>query len=629
MADEDLKPVSKWLQIVHQYCLEQGASVRTPEIVNKIVTGQPKPSTDMPQALEICLCFMFADMAKANTYTSFDAAALKSKLAECRALAEEDNSEDLESTTLSERLSEVAKQLVHLQLDGRKLVSHFPNLGFQFARLTKLETSVAQRVLNMVSSGQRLDIEAINLATHLTDEQSDAVKSSLQSRFSVIIGGPGTGKTSIIVELLRAVKALGMSVPRMVLAAPTGKAAYRMGESIAKALANYNDASNDALETQLTSPKTLHRLLDYRPWSGEFGRHEQSPIAADLVIVDEASMIDLELFLSLCEALTPQAHLVLLGDPGQLPSVGNGAVLRDLVDSGVVNVSRLTKSFRMNESDPAGSKIYQASRAILVSPSSLSQLDIYEPDWLQWTAQPPKGIHCCPAALVDLSRFARAWYLRFYTDELWSSLQHQWLWTTDHPPEELTGIEQVFHRFNMARILCPTRHGPQGTIHLNNLFSQFVRADLDGPMLDKFGVGDLVICTRNDYRLELFNGDQGVVIANDADNSDAKLWVVFEGGTMTRIYPLSAVVHLLEHAFALTVHKSQGSEFDTVALVLSAQTSMTISKPLIYTAITRAKHEVLVLGKPVQMVSAAETEMSRFTTLSERIQSLQTSESQK
>ena len=415
----------------------------------------------------------------------------------------------------------------------------------------------------------------------------------------------------------------------MVLAAPTGKAAYRMGESIAKALANYNDASNDALETQLPSPKTLHRLLDYRPWSGEFGRHEQSPIAADLVIVDEASMIDLELFLSLCEALTPQAHLVLLGDPGQLPSVGNGAVLRDLVESGVVNVSRLTKSFRMNESDPAGSKIYQASREILVSPSSLSQLDTYESDWLQWTAQPPKGIHCCPTALADLSRFARAWYHRFYTDELWSSLQHQWLWTTDHPPEELTGIEQVFHRFNMARILCPTRHGPQGTIHLNTLFSQFVRADLEGPMLDKFGVGDLVICTRNDYRLELFNGDQGVVIANDADKSDAKLWVIFEGGTTTRIYPLSAVVHLLEHAFALTVHKSQGSEFETVALVLPAQTSMTISKPLIYTAITRAKQEVLVLGKPIQIVSAAETELSRFTTLGERILSLQTSESQK
>ena len=130
---------------------------------------------------------------------------------------------------------------------------------------------------------------------------------------------------------------------------------------------------------------TLHRLLDYKPWSGQFGRHEQSPIPADLIIIDEASMVDLELFLHLIEALYPDTRLVLLGDPGQLPSVGSGAVLRDLIEANAVQISRLTKSFRMNEADPAGSQIYQASRQILERPEAIQKLNNYTMQWSSWS----------------------------------------------------------------------------------------------------------------------------------------------------------------------------------------------------------------------------------------------------
>ena len=173
----------------------------------------------------------------------------------------------------------------------------------------------------------------------------------------------------------------------------------------------------------------------------------------------------------------------------------------------------------------------------------------------------------------------------------------------------------IFKRFNKARILAPTRVGLQGTIRLNEGFTQSVRLAIDGPTLNGFGIGDLVICTRNDYRLELFNGDQGVVIGNGSQIGEERLWVLFEGGSELRLYPLSLVSHLLEHAFALTVHKSQGSEFEVIALSLPAQTAVTVSQPLVYTAITRAKREVLVLGSAQALMRAAQTKLDRSTAL--------------
>jgi len=282
----------------------------------------------------------------------------------------------------------------------------------------------------------------------------------------------------------------------------------------------------------------------------------------------------------------------------------------------------------MKESDPAGSQIYQASRQILDTPGDIGDLPTYKMDWSKWPKNPPQGIHCSELATADYLRFVRLWYERFYTDETWSGLTSRWSWGRDDKPSDLPGVERVFERFRTARILSPTRVGPQGTIRLNEHFAQNIRKAIGGTTLNGFGVGDLVICNRNDYRLELFNGDQGVIIKNAFASGESALWVVFEGGAELRLYPLHMVTQLLEYAFVLTVHKSQGSEFDTIALSLPMQNTMTLSKPLVYTAITRAKREVLVLGSTYQLMTASQTPLERFTTLQSRLSdTVQTEES--
>ena len=185
-------------------------------------------------------------------------------------------------------------------------------------------------------------------------------------------------------------------------------------------------------------------------------------------------------------------------------------------------------------------------------------------------------------------------------------------WNSDDKPDELP--------LNWSLALPPARtfvvdQGPSAKEH----FAQNIRRDIGGPTLNGFGVGDLVICNRNDYRLELFNGDQGVVIKNAAASGESALWVAFEGGTELRLYPLHQVTQLLEYAFVLTVHKSQGSEFDTIALALPVHSALTVSRPLVYTAVTRAKREVLVLGSAHELMLASQTPLERFSTLESRL----------
>ena len=198
-------------------------------------------------------------------------------------------------------LAQVAPNLENLRINEQPVVTKYDQHAYQIARIAHLEASVGLAVSAMSDSHYGLDLDGGRLASHLTDEQRNAVLSSVQSKLSIIVGGPGTGKTSIIVELLRVVYELGLQPERMVLAAPTGKAAYRMGESVSNALQRHQDPSQRALQERLSAPMTLHRLLDYRPWSGQFGRHRESPIPADVVIIDEASMVDLELFLHIID----------------------------------------------------------------------------------------------------------------------------------------------------------------------------------------------------------------------------------------------------------------------------------------------------------------------------------------
>ncbi|MGB0647079.1 MAG: ATP-dependent DNA helicase [Bradymonadia bacterium] len=563
--------------------------------------------------LSVCLCLI--DVADGHTATDFQADVLNQRLHELingeGALLD---TNQLKTMTVS--MSEASAHLKALSINDRPMFTTHSTSQVQLMRISALESQLEKKVRQLASEESTIDTSALNISSHLTAEQANAVRASIQHRISVITGGPGTGKTSIIVELLRCVVQLGIDPKRIALAAPTGKAAYRMGESIHAALEQRGDSISTILKQNLVPPSTLHRLLDYRPWTGQFNRHEQAPIKADLVIIDEMSMVDAELSAHILGALPDQSRLVMLGDPGQLPSVGAGAFLRDLVDTQVAHVSTLTKSFRMNKNDPAGSRVYETSRWVLDGSRRLLELPELQITWQDWLLEPPLGVNCARDITSNYGPFIGAWHERFYRRGPWQQLMSSQLSDDDEKTTEK--LTEIFAHFSRARILCPTRVGPQGTLALNANFVSKIRADfsLEGP--SGFGLGDLVMCTRNDYKLELFNGDQGVVLSKK-EGEQSTLWVAFEGGETPRIYPLALISHNLEHAFAITIHKSQGSEFETVALSLPDTSAIPISRALVYTAITRAKREVLILGKQTALYDASKYVEIRKTGLNTRL----------
>ncbi len=598
---------------------QRGLSSATSQVCQMMVDKNlPHESEANKAILHVCLAMCFIDAADGHTTSCFEQEVLRHRLATLYDSAQDAPNKTLNYDALSKMMHDVSNHLLRFQVHHQTVLCAVEKSHLQFARMTELETLLAQRVKALCAPQTLLDVSTLQTASHLTEEQSSAVLSSIQNRLSVITGGPGTGKTSIIVELLRCVCTLGIHPHRIALAAPTGKAAYRMGESIQRALNASDDKLSTHLVEHLASPMTIHRLLDYRPWSGLFGRHEEAKVKADLIIIDEMSMVDAELALSIFNAIGSDTRLVLLGDPGQLPSVGAGAVLRDLVNSSNVSISTLTKSFRMNENDPAGSKVYQVSRWILDADPRLMKLPSLTNTWSEWVHSPALGVHFTSSSPAELNQFIDAWYERFYRASTWRRIAHPF----DGDPssaEHDHSLSAVFDHFGRARILCPTRVGPQGSIYLNTQFVTRVRQEFPGEEVAGFGLGDLVMCMRNDYKLELFNGDQGVVISRRDEAGISGLWVAFEGGQTPRLYPLALLPHLLEHAFAITVHKSQGSEFETVALSLPEKSAIPVSRALVYTALTRAKREVLVLGRQQAFYDASKQLLMRNTGLSHRL----------
>lgn len=608
--------VNRLPEIYHQRGLSPVTTQVCRMMVDKSLTTQAE---DLKAAVELCIGLCFIDSADGHTRSHFEFKVLRARLATLFTSGGESSpNESIDYDSLTHTLLEASRYLLSLYLHERNVFAPVNEDSIQFARMAELESQLDARIRVLSTPQVDMDLSSLSPGEHLTNEQRTAVFASIQNRLSVITGGPGTGKTSIIVELLRCVCSLGIEPYRIALAAPTGKAAYRMGESIQRALSLADDQISQNLIDGLPTPMTVHRLLDYRPWSGQFGRHLQAPIKADLIIIDEMSMVDAELALSILKALSNDTRLVLLGDPGQLPSVGAGAVLRDLVATQQVCTSTLTKSFRMNENDPAGSKVYQVSRWMLSSDTQLLTLPSIEGTWDDWAGSPPLGVHFASPSVLDLSSFVDAWYDRFYLDAHWRRLERPFTAVTPTAPDHKP-LQLIFEHFSRARILCPTRVGPQGTIYLNSRFTARIRQAFSGDEIAGFGMGDLVMCMRNDYKLELFNGDQGVVISRVDEDSNAALWVAFEGGQTPRLYPLALLTHLLEHAFAITVHKSQGSEFETVALSLPEKSAIPVSKALVYTALTRAKREVLILGRQRAFFEASKQLLIRKTGLGQRL----------
>jgi exodeoxyribonuclease V alpha subunit len=447
----------------------------------------------------------------------------------------------------------------------------------------------------------------------LSAEQQRAVRAAITRPLAVITGGPGTGKTAIIVSILRVLARLGVSIESVALAAPTGKAAQRMRVSIADSLSRI--AQPELFDRDLLAacpaPRTLHRLLGYSPRRDRFHHHENNRLAEQVVIVDEGSMIDLFMMERLLASVRSDARLILLGDADQLPSVEAGAVLRDLTPHAV----KLTRSYRMDPSNPAGRAILTLAREINSGRAkALSQPARPQPiselvD--QWYAQRVCG-------LADYERLAGKVY-------------HYDVGAGRFSDDDERDLAALFEHFERSRILTVTRGLDTGSIALNRrLHAKVLASATVGQRLD-FYPGEPVFMRENDYDRRLFNGDQGVIVRVADRDQRHHFRAVFPCPTPApgervagafRVFHLDAIRHQIELALAMTVHKSQGSEFDHVAVVLPDRDLPILTRELLYTAVTRARESVTVVGENAVMMRAVGRRTRRSSGFPDKLSAL-------
>ena len=447
-----------------------------------------------------------------------------------------------------------------------------------------------------------------------TAAQTAAIEAALARRLTAVSGGPGSGKTALIGGIVRAWRATGMAPAAIAIAAPTGKAANRIAEGLANA------------GPDTPTPGTLHRLLGFSGRAslrgGSFRHHENNRLPHAGVIVDEASMVDLELLEQLTRALRPDARLVLIGDADQLPAIQAGSVFRDL---GALAL-RLPESHRMSPDDPAGAEILGAARQIAAGAApaarraitgaaglgalELSGFELCEPSEAdvagrrllsafldRWTA-----LHLRPTGAVDRPRAFRAAHGTLDADG--TAFAAAWL-----------------DRHRRARLLTVTRVGFAGADRINELLARRAHDELAGAGAVELGPGTPVMMSENDYDRGLMNGDQGIVlwVESEAPGHPPATFVAFPRGAGLALYPFATLRGALAVSYATTVHKAQGSELDQAALILPEIDLPLLSRELVYTALTRARRSMVVVGRSALLQKAVARPLGRASGLAERL----------
>ncbi|HGJ5891121.1 MAG TPA: exodeoxyribonuclease V subunit alpha [Arsenophonus apicola] len=455
------------------------------------------------------------------------------------------------------------------------------------------------------------------------DWQKIAVAVAVTSRIAVISGGPGTGKTTTVARLLATLVKLSHEKLIIQLAAPTGKAAARLTESLNNALLKLNlSATEQAVIPE--QAQTIHRLLGAQPDSQLLRYHKDNPLLLDVLIVDEASMIDLPMMARLIEALPHHARVILLGDRDQLASVEAGAVLGDLCRFSECGYSRtraaqLTKitdcdlsDFISNEGPDVKDRIcllrksyrFDAQSGIGRLATAINQANIKYVEQLLTQPSADIAFHSIdsPVRYGKLISDATACY-RYYLDMI----------KAGRDPEE------ILTAFNRYRLLAALREGPYGVIGLNDKLEQLLHRQASirrsAYSWNKNYEGRPIMITKNDRPLGLFNGDIGIMLRDGQQG--LKAYFQLPNGVVKRIQPSRLPQH--ETAFVITVHKSQGSEFEHAALVLPPIFTPILSKELIYTAITRAKNQLTIYADRHVFAKALVTPTERRSGLTERL----------
>ncbi len=459
------------------------------------------------------------------------------------------------------------------------------------------------------------------VAIDLSDEQQRAVETAVSGAITLVSGGPGTGKTSIVVAMLRTLTRMGLRPDDVALAAPTGKAAWRMSSSVRQALAAVADpAEADTLLAQLAPARTLHRLLGYSPRGDRWRHHGRNPLSAQVVIVDEASMVDVFLMNRLVRALAPDTRLVLLGDADQLPSVAAGAVFRDaLTAAGTARVS-LVQSYRMRKEDPGGRAILKVAQRMNQGEAALfgPGLATHRPELADLGAV---GVEHADLPKERRRRFLDRWYAERVRGDSALRAKMAQVWTAD-VDGRLTdpGLASVFGWFERSRVLCLTRAFDVGARRINDRLHDRCARDAGQPAEVPFLVGEPVMMLHNDYDRRLFNGDQGIVLrVEDAEGPRAMAVFPDEQPGVWRAFALDALSGRIALAYAMTVHKAQGSEFDAIAVLLPDRDLPLLTRELLYTAVTRARHAVWLLGDRALLVQGVRRTVERFAGLADRL----------
>jgi len=431
------------------------------------------------------------------------------------------------------------------------------------------------------------------------DWQRLAAAAGVLRRFTVISGGPGTGKTTTVVRLLALLLEQADGHPfRIALAAPTGKAAARIQEAIrsAKRALAVDDAIREAIPEEAA---TLHRLLGWRPGGG-FVHDRDNPLDADVLVVDEASMVDIAMMAKLLRALPPAARLVLLGDRDQLASVEAGAVLGDICgEAAQCSAAFGRRLLEATGHDPGGEGEGPPIRdAIVLLRKSYRFGEGSGIGRLASLVNRGDG----PAA-VDLLTGGRC------PDVTWRPVETRRALAealeriaADAFPGAAGGPEAVLGALSRVRLLCAHRSGPFGVDAVNGLVEARLRAAglIAGAPPWYRGRPALVTC--NDYHLQLFNGDVGVALPDPEADGALRVFFTAPGGTLRRVPPARLPLH--ETAYATTVHKSQGTEADRVILILPNDVSPVLTRELLYTGITRARVRAEAWGTPAVFEAA-------------------------
>ena len=428
------------------------------------------------------------------------------------------------------------------------------------------ELGIARRIRKLVASreGIRLDwnealAARLQMKTGMTyDEvQLDAIRTAVTAKMMVLTGGPGTGKSTTTMGILAAFREAGA---RVMLAAPTGRAAKRLSEVTGM------------------EAKTIHRLLEFNPSEG-YQRNEEKPLQGDVLILDECSMIDLILMYNLLKAVPERMNLIMIGDVDQLPSVGAGNVLRDIMDSGVCPVVRLTRIFRQAQHSRIITNAHRINQGLIPDMNNSKGTDFF----FQSVEDPEQAARL----IVDLVQ------------------------------RRLPGFYHV--QPSAIQVLTPMQRGPVGAMNLNQLLQKVLRQQ-DAPGLSRGGVrymaGDKVMQIRNNYDKEVFNGDIGTV--RSVDTEEQMLHVVFDDRVVD--YDISELDEIML-AYATTVHKAQGAEYPIVVLPVMMTHFTMLQRNLLYTAVTRARKVLMLVGsrKAVEYCVQNMTIDKRNTRLADRL----------